>query len=681
MNYIEESHRNLLTKKGPRTSDKAAQKVVQQRKLPQLSQRGSMSPKNDMSQDLAFQVSSQIRNRAICSITEESHEDALREIDRLMKKNKSLEDELSIVTAKKMSFKSQALRNQKELKKMAETLTTIQKEMNLQKENSAYQTDLSKDALEEMEEMRDTHVREIKLLQRGLRARTDDSQKNRVNEIADMVDSLGRAALQRDRVTEQNQKLLQRERQANREIKTFQEERRKYLGQNNRLTAQFQELKRANNLLMKVSDKSYANIEPDLSEEEFEEELSNFEKRYAILDEGARGLDHWVEKLHREQGRVEKKSVDSSRDMASLEKALNQWQDLNEQKDAKIDILAGHLKEMKEQFGAMQIQINNKSQELQVKLDEERRRYETKLKQLQTEVEYARSTAQGYQALTEKLQDELVRSARGMHATNSARAHHQAIRNSPYEYESNDGMEGREYYEEKGKASSEEYTSPLPLGDDTEDVPTDLEVAQLMLYSIYMKEYGTDERGGRGDEDFEVLAQQAQFVKTGELLQLEVRQVQDTIVLYGHELSTNERYTVPLDSDLVDELDQEDPWNELFTVVGITLGPPKNLVLPSLIGRREVPLAPSGVWMILTVYKYESQRYFLNGFDPQSQRLVDLVVIEDSFTEGACQIINSISDNEVLFDFFLGRLQLFESPPDADEDEPPKLRLVFSADV
>lgn len=175
-----------------------------------------------------------------------------------------------------------------------------------------------------------------------------------------------------------------------------------------------------------------------------------------------------------------------------------------------------------------------------------------------------------------------------------------------------------------------------------------------------------------------MLAQQAQFAKTGELLQLEVRQEGNSTVLYGHELSTNERYTVPLDSELVQELDPEDPWTELFTVVGITLGPPKDLVLPTLVGRREVPLAPCGVWMILTVYKYDNRRYFLNGFDPQSQRLVDLVVMEDSFTADACQIIDSITNEEVLFDFFLGRLQLFESPPDVDEEEPPKLRLVFN---
>lgn len=174
-----------------------------------------------------------------------------------------------------------------------------------------------------------------------------------------------------------------------------------------------------------------------------------------------------------------------------------------------------------------------------------------------------------------------------------------------------------------------------------------------------------------------VVAAQAQFVKTGELLQLEVVQNDDGTVLHGHELSTGERYTILLDADLVSELDPEDPWTELFTVIGISLGPPKELVLPTLVGRREVPLAPSGVWMILTVYKYDAHRYFLNGFDPQSQRLVDLVVMEDALTEEARQLIASITDDEVLFDFFLGRLHLFEQ----EGEEESKLRLIFNANV
>merc|ERR1711881_700619 len=49
----------------------------------------------------------------------------------------------------------------------------------------------------------------------------------------------------------------------------------------------------------------------------------------------------------------------------------------------------------------------------------------------------------------------------------------------------------------------------------------------------------------------EVLVQQGQFAKTGELLQLEVLKTADKgFVLRGHEVSTGQWYSVPLDSEI-----------------------------------------------------------------------------------------------------------------------------------
>lgn len=161
-----------------------------------------------------------------------------------------------------------------------------------------------------------------------------------------------------------------------------------------------------------------------------------------------------------------------------------------------------------------------------------------------------------------------------------------------------------------------------------------------------------------------LLAQQAQFAKTGELLQLEVwRAAEESVLLRAHELSTNERYEVPLEQDLLEELVAEDPWTELFGVVGVSLGPPKQLVLPKLVGRREVPLPPAGVALILTIYKYDNRRFFLNGFDAETQRLVDLVVMEEQLAVEHGQQIDHCRSFEVLFDFFIANLTLHEGPP------------------
>eukprot|EP00397_Hematodinium_sp_SG-2012_P000870 GEMP01000871.1.p1 GENE.GEMP01000871.1~~GEMP01000871.1.p1 ORF type:complete len:710 (+),score=188.25 GEMP01000871.1:59-2131(+) len=681
--YIEESHRSLLGRKtGPPTPSNRAGKY-QSQKLPRLQQQSRTSPKNDVSvsqptvQSSAQLAAQSVRSRAICSISEEAHEDALREIDRLMKKNKALVDELSIVTAKKLSFKTQSLRDQKELKKLTETLNTIQNEFKHQSDDIEYKSELSKDAITEITEMRDTHIREVRLLQRGLQARTDDSYRNRVNEIADLVDSVGRAALQRDQANKENSKLKHKCHQANMDIKMLQEERRKYLQQNQRLRTKLADVQRTNNVLMQPRDDMRLGLddedelEEDLSEEEFEDELAAFEKRYSILDEGARGLDHWVEKLHREKGQLEKRSADTSQDLSGLEKAVAQWQELNEQKDVKIEALTARVKELRAAFEKAQFDVKAKSDEFNVQLTEERQRYEGKLQQFQREAEYARSTAQGYQALSEKLQTELVRVAAGEPFNESGTLLEQEHMASPdLSFESPEPPQ-------EGYPTDETGETPQPRDESTASI-TEEETAKRLISDVYEKTLK--------ETTPEILAQQAQFAKTGELLQLEVRREGDKCVLYGHELSTGDRYTVPLDSDLVQELDPEDPWTELFTVVGISLGPPKELVLPTLVGRREVPLAPCGVWMILTVYKYNSRRYFLNGFDPQSQRLVDLVLLEDVLTSESCHVIDSITDEEVLFDFFFGRLQLFESPPEivdvassAGEEQPPKLRLVFNA--
>lgn len=404
--YIEESHRSLLAKKSGPTSPLSARQ-----RLPRL-----ISPKNAAPQLDSTNALDHVKGRAVCSISEETHEDALREINRLMKKNKTLEDDLSIITAKKMSFKAQTIRDQKELKRLTEALDSIQKDVKSQREDSSYRNEMSDAALVEISEMRETHIREVRLLQRGLQARTDESYRNRVNEIADLVDSLGRAALQRDQANKEKSKLQQRCRQATVEIKMLQEERRKFLSQNKVLVSKLKDLQRTNNVLMQPREE-FLKLDEDeddnFSDEEFETELAAFERRYSVLDEGARGLDHWVEKLHKEKGRLERRREDTDKDVTGLEKAVSQWQEVCEQKDSKIEALEHKVREQHVAFDKLHFEVKSKSSDLQLQLMEERKRYDEKLKFLQQEAEYARSTAAGYHVLSQKLQQELLKAAAG----------------------------------------------------------------------------------------------------------------------------------------------------------------------------------------------------------------------------------------------------------------------------
>merc|ERR1719235_179518 len=49
-----------------------------------------------------------------------------------------------------------------------------------------------------MTEMRKSHIHEVRLLQRGLAARSGEGSRNKVDEFADLVDKVGRAVVQRD---------------------------------------------------------------------------------------------------------------------------------------------------------------------------------------------------------------------------------------------------------------------------------------------------------------------------------------------------------------------------------------------------------------------------------------------------------------------------------------------------
>merc|ERR1719409_2682076 len=94
----------------------------------------------------------------------------------------------------------------------------------------------------------------------------------------------------------------------------------------------------------------------------------------------------------------------------------------------------------------------------------------------------------------------------------------------------------------------------------------------------------------------------------------------------------------------------------------MTLGPHRQLVLPKLIGRREVTLpGGAGAALILTIYKWDRQRFLLNGFDPLTQRIVDLVLMEEHFTEDQEAQLDHCRTPEVLFDFFVGSLCLRET--------------------
>ena len=65
--------------------------------------------------------------------------------------------------------------------------------------------------------------------------------------------------------------------------------------------------------------------------------------------------------------------------------------------------------DVQQEYARLQSQVSVRQQDIEYRIEAERRNFEVRIKKLQTEFEHASSTAMGYQSLNEKLQDELLK--------------------------------------------------------------------------------------------------------------------------------------------------------------------------------------------------------------------------------------------------------------------------------
>merc|ERR1712070_506396 len=95
-------------------------------------------------------------------------------------------------------------------------------------------------------------------------------------------------------------------------------------------------------------------------------------------------------------------------------------------------------------------------------------------------------------------------------------------------------------------------------------------------------------------------------------------------------------------------------------MVGMSRGPPRELRLPTTVGRRdEVMLPPAGIGLEVTIYQYDSRRFYISGVElKDTQETLDLVLVEDAFTPEQEQEIDACQNSDALFDFFVGSISL-----------------------
>merc|ERR1719482_1846170 len=349
------------------------------------------------------------KDQADRGVQDQRYQQALQENSRLARKMRALQDQLSITTAKKQAFRAQALRLEKEFKKGREQSDAIQKELLEAKRDAESSSKESTEAVQMMNEMRKAHLQEVRLLQRGLEARGNDEKfRNRVNEVADLVDKLGRSVVQRDEAMRDKAKAQAQMNKMVVDLRALADECSKLRRQNKTLDVRLKEsIRKGKAAAPPPLDRALAEF--DESDEEFETELLHFEKRFQILEEGPMGLDILASNLARDKRLLEKALRQEQENHQAALASLEEWKDLDTHKDNTITKQNAKIEEMMMAQAALEEEIERKRREVEEAVNTERANLEARLAELQNERDEARAAADQMVMASDKLSQELVK--------------------------------------------------------------------------------------------------------------------------------------------------------------------------------------------------------------------------------------------------------------------------------
>merc|ERR1740121_621485 len=331
---------------------------------------------------------------------------ALQDSSKLARKVRALQDQLAITSAKKEAFKAQAQRLEREFKKGREQTDALQRDLlDAKRETSALNEDAQK-AISMMTEMRTKHIAEVKLLQRGLNQRNGDKDaRNRVNEMADLVDKVGRAVVQRDEAIRDKTQMQAQLNKALKDLRSMADDNGKFRKQNKQLSDILKEARRKG---------QYAPPRPPVgpdedSDHEFEDELRQFEKRFEILEEGPAGLDVLASNLSKDKQNLEKRVKAQQDTIRSLNSTIDNWSRLGDQKDQQIKDLSAKLEKVMRDHALFEDQIAAKQREIALQVEKEKAALEARISELELECDNARADADGMEKASTRLTRELVK--------------------------------------------------------------------------------------------------------------------------------------------------------------------------------------------------------------------------------------------------------------------------------
>ncbi|CAK0829607.1 unnamed protein product, partial [Prorocentrum cordatum] len=150
-------------------------------------------------------------------------------------------------------------------------------------------------------------------------------------------------------------------------------------------------------------------VPPEDSDEEFEAELSSFERRFQILEEGPAGLDILASNLSRDKRELEKKVKELQEVIRNLSGDCNTWKATCAEKDLQVQELSSQMEKAVRNQALMEEQMKQKRREIELQVQEERAALESRIRQLEAEADSAREDADGMEKASTRLTQELVK--------------------------------------------------------------------------------------------------------------------------------------------------------------------------------------------------------------------------------------------------------------------------------
>lgn len=494
------------------------------------------------------------------------------------------------------------MRLEKEFKSGRDQSDAIQKQLLEAKRDAESSSKESTEAVQMMNEMRNAHLQEVRLLQRGLQARgSDEKFRNRVNEVADLVDKLGRSVVQRDEAVRDKAKAQAQMNKMIVDLRALADECSKLRRTNKSLESNLKEAKRKGKAAVPPPiDRALAEL--DESDEEFETELLHFEKRFKILEEGPMGLDVLASNLARDKRLLEKALKQQQEAHRAVCASLEEWKALANEKDKTITRQNEQIEEMMMAQAALEEEIERKRNEIAEAVNTERAKLEERMEQLRNEAEEARADAESAVAASDKLSQELVK------------VHEQYDEAAQRKQAAKAELAG-------GEAPGEwEMT-------DEEATDRNIKVSELEAPCALNLAVWTD--------------------RLSKKVQLRAKEKNGT------------ETRIPVSEDVLAGLDSSDgsPWADLYSRVGRS-SDPMRIVLSERLGEKELPLPPNDASVFCKVYRFDQTRYYISGVSMATTFMSDYVICQDELAtdDDLIAAIEAGTDGSELMDLLLSRM-------------------------